>query len=406
MKTADETLESLRQENAGLRARVAELEYTAAKYEVLCAVTPDLILVIDQDGGYREIAATPGFPGELISRLLGRTVRDYFPAAVAEAMIASVREALATGQTQNLEYPVVNLSDTARHTARITPLSATTVLWYSQDVTAARQLEATERELRTFEAIVESSPDGVAIVGQDGAFAHANSAYRALAGGDAGLPAAIFAVHVDAHATVAAALRHAIWEGSWEGGLTMRGAGGVELPVQVAMVRLGAEGEQRLAILARDMRPFVEAERQRVVLQEQVIAAQRTALRELSTPLMPLADGVLALPLIGTLDAARAVEVMETLLTGIVRQRTHTAILDVTGIRSLDAQAADGLIGVARAAKLLGARVILTGVGPELAGILVDLDADLAGIVTRDTLQSGIADAMRGPVRGPARGRR
>lgn len=397
MSSFDDTLESLRQENAGLRVRLAELEHTAAKYEALCAVTPDLILVIDQDGGYREIAATPGFPGELIPQLLGRTVRDQFPADVAETMITSVRAALATGQTQNLEYPVANQ---ARHTARITRLSATTVLWYSQDVTAARQLEQTERELRTFEAIVESSPDGVAIIGQDGAFTHANSAYRALAGGAAGLPAAIFAVHADAHATIVEAMRQGIRGGTWEGSLTIRRPDGAELPVHVALVRLGGSEGQRLAVIARDMTPFVEAERQRVVLQEQVIAAQRTALRELSTPLIPLADGVLALPLIGTLDAARAQEVMETLLTGVVRQRAHTAILDVTGIRSLDAQAADGLIGVARAARLLGARVILTGVGPELASILVDLNADLTGILTRDTLQSGIADALRGPTRG------
>lgn len=400
MSPSDETLESLRRENAELRARLAELEHTAAKYGAVCAVTPDLILVIDQDGGYREIEATPGFPGELIPRLLGCTVREYFPADIAETMIASVRAALATGQTQNLEYPVGNMSAVARHTARITPLSATTVLWYSQDVTAARQLERTERELRTFEVIVESSPDGVAIIGHDGAFTHANSAYRALAGGDAGLPTAVFAVHADAHATVAEAMRQAGRVGTWEGGLTIRRPGGEELPVQVALVRLGAAEEQRLAVIARDMTPFVEAERQRVVLQEQVIAAQRTALRELSTPLIPLADGVLALPLIGTLDVARAQEVMETLLTGVVRQRAHTAILDVTGIRSLDAQAADGLIGVARAARLLGARVILTGVGPELASILVDLNADLTGILTRDTLQSGIADALRAPTRG------
>lgn len=137
------------------------------------------------------------------------------------------------------------------------------------------------------------------------------------------------------------------------------------------------------------------SEAERAALREQVIAAQQETLRELSTPLIPLADGVLAMPLIGTLDAARAGQIMETLLAGISDQRAHTAILDITGVRGVDALVADALTRTARAARMLGARVVLTGIRPEVARALIELGADLSGIITLGSLQSGIAHALR-----------
>ncbi|AUX48762.1 anti-anti-sigma factor [Sorangium cellulosum] len=137
------------------------------------------------------------------------------------------------------------------------------------------------------------------------------------------------------------------------------------------------------------------AEAERAALQEKIIAAQQEALRELSTPLIPLADGVLAMPLVGTVDDARAAQIMEMLLAGISSQRAHTAILDITGVRAIDTHVADALTRTARAAQLLGTRVVLTGIRPEVARSLVELGADLSGIITLGTLQSGIAHALR-----------
>jgi anti-anti-sigma regulatory factor/PAS domain-containing protein len=133
---------------------------------------------------------------------------------------------------------------------------------------------------------------------------------------------------------------------------------------------------------------------ERLALQEQVIATQQALLRELSTPLLPLSDGVLAMPLIGTIDSVRAGEILETLLQGISERHVHTAILDITGVREVGAQTADALVGAARAARLLGARVILTGVSPAVARTLVLLDANLDGIAILSTLASGIAAAL------------
>ncbi|WP_433927549.1 PAS domain-containing protein [Sorangium cellulosum] len=137
------------------------------------------------------------------------------------------------------------------------------------------------------------------------------------------------------------------------------------------------------------------AEAERAALQETIIAAQQAALRELSTPLIPLADRVVAMPLVGAIDGARAELIMETLLAGISSQRAHTAILDITGVRAVDTLVANALTRTARAAQLLGTRVVLTGVRPEVAQTLVTLGVDLAGITTLSTLQSGIAYALR-----------
>jgi rsbT co-antagonist protein RsbR len=128
--------------------------------------------------------------------------------------------------------------------------------------------------------------------------------------------------------------------------------------------------------------------------QEQLIQAQQAALRELSTPLIPLADGVVAMPLIGAIDSSRAQLVIETLLEGVSLNHARVAILDITGVSVVDTQVANALIRAAQAVKLLGAQVILTGIRPEVAQTLVGLGVDLSGIVTRSSFQAGINFAL------------
>jgi len=157
----------------------------------------------------------------------------------------------------------------------------------------------------------------------------------------------------------------------------------------------GARGEVvGICGVATDISDRKRDEAERAALQEQVIAAQRAALQELSTPLVPIAAGVLAMPLVGTIDGARARQIMECLLDGIAAHGAHTAILDITGVRIVDTQVANGLVSAARAARLLGARVVLTGISAGVAQTLVQLEADLAGIATLSTLQAGIAHAL------------
>ncbi|MDI1449990.1 PAS domain-containing protein [Polyangium sp. 6x1] len=151
--------------------------------------------------------------------------------------------------------------------------------------------------------------------------------------------------------------------------------------------------------IATDITEQKRQEQERVRLREQVIMAQEEALRELSTPLVPIADGVVAMPIIGSVDQARVERIMTTLLDGIGHHGAHTVILDVTGVRTVDANVASAIVAVARAARLLGARVVVTGVRPEVARTLIEIGTNLEGIVMRGNLQSGIAFALRGTPR-------
>jgi anti-anti-sigma regulatory factor len=135
-----------------------------------------------------------------------------------------------------------------------------------------------------------------------------------------------------------------------------------------------------------------KALRQSIVLEE-TIQAQNAVLAELSTPLIPISDQIVAMPLIGSVDSRRAQQVIETLLQGIATTGAKVAILDITGVPVVDTQVADALIRAAQAVKLLGAQVVLTGIRPEVAQTLVGLGTDLRGIVTRSSLQGGIAYA-------------
>src|SRR5262249_37430789 len=100
-------------------------------------------------------------------------------------------------------------------------------------------------------------------------------------------------------------------------------------------------------------------------------------------------------PLVGEIDSERADQIMDSLLAGIAAQHAEVAILDITGVQMVDTRVAAILVRVAQAARLLGAEVVLTGVGPSLAQSLVSLGAELRGIITCGSFQRGIAHALR-----------
>jgi anti-anti-sigma factor len=127
--------------------------------------------------------------------------------------------------------------------------------------------------------------------------------------------------------------------------------------------------------------------------QEELLQAQQRTIQELSTPLMPLSENVVAMPLVGTIDSTRAMQVLETLLEGVAEHQAERVIIDITGVKVVDTQVANVLLQAAQAVKLLGAEVILTGISPTLAMTLVHLGSDMSGIVTCSTLQAGIAYA-------------
>ncbi|MDC0667334.1 STAS domain-containing protein, partial [Nannocystis radixulma] len=146
--------------------------------------------------------------------------------------------------------------------------------------------------------------------------------------------------------------------------------------------------------VATDITERRRAEEERNALQERVIEVQRSVLSELSTPIVPIADGVIALPLIGTIDDERGRNIMQALLDGVTEHRARAAILDVTGVRSVDGQVASGLLQSVRAARLLGTKVIVTGIRPEVAQAMVGLDADWSGVQIFATMRDAVAWAL------------
>jgi rsbT co-antagonist protein RsbR len=127
---------------------------------------------------------------------------------------------------------------------------------------------------------------------------------------------------------------------------------------------------------------------------EEIIRQQRADMMELSTPVIKVWDKILTLPIIGTLDSRRAQMMMEALLQKIVETGSIIAILDITGVRTMDTLVANHLIKTVTAARLMGARCILTGVSPAIAQTMVQLGIDLTQITTRAQMADGIKLAL------------
>jgi rsbT co-antagonist protein RsbR len=168
------------------------------------------------------------------------------------------------------------------------------------------------------------------------------------------------------------------------------------VPVRLSGQIVERQGERFIWSSVEDISESKLAEEalRRSLVQDEIIRAQEAALAELSTPLIPFSDRVVVMPLVGAVDSRRAQQVIDTLLSGIANTRAQVVILDITGVAMVDTQVANGLLRAAQAVKLLGAQAVLTGIRPEVAQALVGLGVDLSGIVTRGTLQSGIAFAI------------
>jgi rsbT co-antagonist protein RsbR len=128
---------------------------------------------------------------------------------------------------------------------------------------------------------------------------------------------------------------------------------------------------------------------------EKFIARQQEELMELSTPVVKLWDGILALPIIGTLDSARTQVVMESLLQAVVQTNSRVAIIDITGVPTVDTLVAQHLLKTITAARLMGADCIISGVRPQIAQTIVHLGIDLAGVTTKAKLADAFALALQ-----------
>ncbi|MCP4543803.1 MAG: PAS domain S-box protein [Chloroflexi bacterium] len=157
--------------------------------------------------------------------------------------------------------------------------------------------------------------------------------------------------------------------------------------IQSAYEQVEKQVVERTSELQREI-----AERER--LQEEVIDAQKRALEELSTPIIPLMERIIVMPLIGNIDSARARDITRNLLAGIRLQRAKIVILDITGVSVVDSGVADHLNRTIQAARLKGAHTIVSGISDAVAETIVDLGIDWEGIETLPNLQTGLLAAL------------
>jgi len=117
-------------------------------------------------------------------------------------------------------------------------------------------------------------------------------------------------------------------------------------------------------------------------------------IRHMATPVVPVSQGVLVMPLVGVIDAARAQNIVEALLAAVEKERARVVILDITGVPVVDTAVAQALLQSARAARMVGARAVLVGISPQVAETIVSLGVDLADVVTKSDLQGGVEYAF------------
>ncbi len=410
-----------------LRRRVAELEDALARREqddalmerlrTIIENTPDAIATADISGRavYMNQAARRllGIPGD--APLDEAHIPQFHPAWAAdrvinEALPHAAREGFWSGETavfdgQGNEIPIAQVIVAHKNAAgEVTHFS--TVM---HDISASKQIEATLREseqrlLRFLDAL----PVGVFVVEPDGRSFYANrSATELLGKGIVQDPAGqnlieiyrAFVVGTDqSYPTERAPLLRALrGEASSVSDMEIeRPDGRILLEVHGAPI-YDAEGRLVYGIASFidiTLRQRAEEALREHELQQQVIEAQQAALRELSTPLMPIAEGVVVMPIVGAIDTRRAQQIMETLLEGIATYSADIAILDITGVRVVDTQVAGALIRAAQAARMLGARVVLSGISAEIAQTLVHIGAEMREMVALRSLQQAVAYAL------------
>ncbi len=269
---------------------------------------------------------------------------------------------------------------------------------------AAATSDRAYQQFQLFLSLAERALDGIIVTMYDEHdapyLAYINAAFKTMLGyGDDFKQADLAHINALDSEIYANAPRIAREQGWWRGKQVMQKRDGTPLQMLIsAYYYYLDEAQQHTPVLAavfRDITDLHESEQARARLQANLIETQESLIRELSTPLIPIADDVVIMPLIGSLDTARAQAIIETLLTGIAAHRAQTAILDITGVQTIDTHVASTLVQAAQSVRLLGSRVMITGIHPAIAQTLVQLGVELQDIATYGTLQDGIAAALR-----------
>jgi rsbT co-antagonist protein RsbR len=257
--------------------------------------------------------------------------------------------------------------------------------------------------LPVFAALVEGAPDGIVITTIDGVITYANRAFEEMTGHGAPLLGMYLhdMIAPEERRFVPAVVQRLLQDGSWQGTRTYvrRDGRTFEANISLVLIRDEQEQPQLRAAIVRDLTRQRRLEHEQLMLQEQVIADQQSQLRDLSAPVLRLAAGVVVVPIAGSIDDARADEIVDAVLAALARQPAATAIVDISGQSEIGGPIAKLLLRAGQAFRLIGTRVLITGAQPDLAGALAILGLEQLGVSLHATLQEGVDVVLRQPAR-------
>ncbi len=265
-------------------------------------------------------------------------------------------------------------------------------------IQAAESLRASEARFRAF---ADASSMGLGIGDLQGNLVFANPTLARMFGADS--PTDILGANVTAYypekdrqEVVNTIIPTVIETGGWSGELPLCSIQGDITPTEQNIFLLYDEnGEpQFLANIISDITGRLAADEERARLQQQIMDAQQQVIRELSSPIIPIMDRIIVVPLIGSIDTQRARQTTRALLAGIREYRAKVVILDITGVPVIDGEIAEYLDKTIQAARLKGARVIVTGISDAVSEAIVDLGIDWSRIDTQRDLQTGLLTAL------------
>lgn len=420
-------LEHLRARVYALAARVDELEAERVKLmqardeieaapstvsmrspemrnRAMLEAVPDLIFLVNAEGRILDCKPSVTVPLlDSVSEYIGQYVGDVFPEELAGRHAEIVKDVAATGEQR---FDVYRANDEARYEEAFFTRTRGNVVVAIRDVT--KRVEAEQErdrlafavetkidELRQWKTLADRAPDAIALLDVHGVVTYANAAFAGLVDQEqvVGRNVVQFCLRQSDFATIDQKVRS---RGSYRGDLELARPNGVNIVVHVVLFVITNERGRPTSIgcIARDRTEEIRGEEDRRFLQEAVIESHEKLILELETPLLPVAKGVLVMPLVGQIDGRRAERILTSLLDGVVQHHAHVVILDITGVPEVDDDVAAGLVRAANAVRLLGAETLLAGVGPEVARRLVNHADQIASLRPCSTLERGVAMAL------------
>ena len=358
------------------------------------------------DAGLREAvsmlrrlrAGDLAFPSRDRSGMIGEVLREIEALGSKMVMERKARdERLAAMTSMILQLAGLNFDVRAQVTGNMDDLDG-----IASGLNMLREELQSSTLSRTYlNSVFGSMSDAVVVTNEDGTIRTANIAVTNLLGFEEktllGQPVANLFADALGPEEIAALRGHEVECKTQSGDLCT-------VSISASPLQAGDKVDGFVCVL-RDVTERKRAEEQRRILEE-AIQTKNDLIRTMSTPLMPISDDIVVMPLVGTLDRERADQVIDSLLRGIAQTAPNVVILDITGVPFVDEEVANALVRAANAARMLGVDVVLTGLRAEVAKTLVDMGLNLPGVRTCSTLKSGIALSMTKKARKPVAPRR